>query len=135
MRRVGSDSKLIISWLVSPGRGSEYGIELMDDLRGRLASRVQLTTDGHRAYLEAVEGAFGGNVDYAQLVKFYGTDPTVPEGRYSPAHCVGSKKVAVVGNPVQADISTSHVERHNSHNPHVHTPVHPLDQRLLQETG
>ena len=108
-----SDSKLIISWLVSPGRGSEYGIELMDDLRGRLASRVQLTTDGHQAYLEAVEGAFGGNVDYAQLVKFYGADPTVPEGRYSPAHCVGSKKVAVVGNPVHADISTSHVERHN----------------------
>ncbi len=78
-----------------------------------MASRVQLTTDGHRAYLEAVEGAFGGDVDYAQLVKLYGADPTVPEGRYSPAHCVGSKKVAVVGNPVQADISTSHVERHN----------------------
>ena len=61
---IDRDSKLIVSWLISPGRGSEYAIELMDDLRSRLANRVQLTTDGHRAYLEAVEGAFGGDVDY-----------------------------------------------------------------------
>ncbi len=108
-----SDSKLIISWYVSPGRDSSYAIEFMDDLRQRLANRVQLTTDGHRAYLEAVEGAFGGDVDYAQLVKLYGKDPTIPEGRYSPAHCIGAKKQPVVGRPVGDAISTSHVERHN----------------------
>ena len=62
---IDRDSKLIISWLITAGRGSDYAIEFMDDLRSRLADRVQLTTDGHRAYLEAVEGAFGGDVDYA----------------------------------------------------------------------
>ena len=67
-----SDSKLIITWLVSTGRDSGYAIEFMDDLRERLANRVQLSTDGHKAYLEAVEGAFGGYVDYGQLVKLYG---------------------------------------------------------------
>ena len=72
-----SDSKLIISWYVSPGRDSSYAIEFMDDLRERLASRVQVSTDGHRAYLEAIEGAFGGDVDYAQVVKLYGSDPSV----------------------------------------------------------
>lgn len=66
-----ADSKMIISYLVG-GRDSEYAIEFMDDVRARLANRVQLTTDGHKAYLEAVEGAFGGDVDYAQLVKMYG---------------------------------------------------------------
>jgi hypothetical protein len=66
-----ADSKLIVSWLVG-GRDSDYAIAFMDDLRDRLANRVQLTSDGHRAYLEAVEGAFGGDVDYAMLVKIYG---------------------------------------------------------------
>ena len=108
-----SDSKLIISWLVSPGRDSSYAIEFMDDLRERLASRVQVSTDGHRAYLEAIEGAFGGDVDYAQVVKLYGSDPSVPPGRYSPAHCVGTRKIRVVGDPRNEDISTSYVERHN----------------------
>ena len=108
-----SDSKLIISWYVSPGRDSSYAIEFMDDLRERLASRVQISTDGHRAYLEAIEGAFGGNVDYAQVVKLYGSDPSVPPGRYSPAHCVGTRKIRVVGDPRNEDISTSYVERHN----------------------
>ena len=107
------DSKLIISWYVSPGRDSSYAIEFMDDLRERLASRVQISTDGHRAYLEAIEGAFGGNVDYAQVVKLYGNDPSVPPGRYSPAHCVGTRKIRVVGNRRNEDISTSYVERHN----------------------
>ena len=107
------DSKLILSWAVSPGRGSEYAIELMDDLRSRLANRVQLTTDGHRAYLEAVEGAFGGDVDYAQLVKIYGPTQEVNQGRYSPAACLGATKTPVVGNPDHDSISTSFVERHN----------------------
>ncbi len=110
---IDSDSKLIISWLISPGRDSGYAIEVMDDLRNRLANRVQLTTDGHRAYLEAVEGAFGGDVDYAQLVKLYGPSSQEEQRRYSPAYCLGSKKVAVMGDPRHEDISTSYVERHN----------------------
>lgn len=110
---IDSDSKLLISWLVSPGRDSGYAIEFMDDVCSRLAQRVQLTTDGHRAYLEAVEGAFGGDVDYAQLIKLYGSSPEVPQGRYSPAQCIGSKKVPIVGSPDDPAISTSHVERHN----------------------
>ena len=110
---IDSDSKLIISWYVSPGRDSSYAIEFMDDLRERLASRVQVSTDGHRAYLEAIEGAFGGDADYAQVVKLYGSDPSVPPGRYSPAHCVGTRKIRVVGDPRNEDISTSYVERHN----------------------
>ena len=84
----------------------------MDDLRGRLANRVQLTTDGHRAYLEAMEGAFGGDVDYAQLVKIYGETPG-PKGRYSPAECKGIKKLRVEGNPDEKHVSTSYVEAHN----------------------
>src|SRR5207253_85595 len=82
------------------------------DLRDRLANRVQLTSDGHRAYLEAVEGAFGDDIDYAQLVKMYGPTITAP-GRYSPAECTGAKKIRVTGNPNAAEFSTSFVERQN----------------------
>ena len=106
-----SDSKLIVSWLVG-GRDGEYAIEFMDDLRSRLANRVQLTTDGHKAYLEAVEGAFGGDVDYAQLIKLYGDAPQ-KEARYSPPECVGTRKRRVEGKPDRRHVSTSHVERHN----------------------
>ena len=107
-----SDSKLIVSYLVG-GRDAEYAMEFMDDLRSRLANRVQLTTDGHRAYLEAVEGAFGADVDYAQLVKLYGAAPEGPQRRYSPAECVGARKRRVEGNPDIDHVSTSHVERQN----------------------
>src|SRR6266849_3167591 len=106
-----AESKLIVSWLVG-GRDSGYAIEFMDDLRSRLANRVQLTTDGHRAYLEAVEGAFGADVDYAQLVKLYGESPEA-EKRYSPAVCIGARKSRVEGNPDPAHVSTSYAERHN----------------------
>ena len=78
-----ADTKLLISWLVG-GRDSDYAIAFMDDLRDRLANRVQLTSDGHRAYLEAVEGAFGGDVDYAQLVKLYGAAPELRQGPLQP---------------------------------------------------
>ena len=108
---IDADTKLIVSYFVGD-RSSESAINLMDDLRGRLANRVQLTTDGHRAYLEAVEGAFGADVDYAQLVKLYGNTVGAP-GRYSPAECVGAKKVRREGNPDQAHVSTSYVERQN----------------------
>lgn len=108
---IDADSKLIVSYLVGD-RSGETAIELMDDLRSRLANRVQLSTDGHRAYLEAVEGAFGADVDYAQIVKLYG--PTIDKGgRYSPAQCTGIRKRRVEGNPDEAHVSTSFVEVHN----------------------
>jgi IS1 family transposase len=106
-----ADSKLIISWTVG-GRDSEYALIFMDDLRARLANRVQLTTDGHRAYLEAVEGAFGSDVDYAMLVKLYGESPEA-EKRYGPAQCIGARKTRIEGNPELAHVSTSYTERHN----------------------
>ncbi len=106
-----ADTKLMVSYFVGD-RGAESAMILMDDLRARLANRVQLTTDGHRAYLEAVEGAFGADVDYAQLVKLYGPTFAGP-GRYSPADCIGAKKVRREGNPDYAHVSTSHVERMN----------------------
>ena len=108
-----ADSKLIVSYEVGD-RSGETAMEFMDDLRPRLANRVQLTTDGHKAYLEAVEGTFGGDVDYAQLIKLYG--PTEGEGsekRYSPAKCTGIRKRKIEGSPDPADVSTSYVERHN----------------------
>jgi IS1 family transposase len=108
---IDADHKLIISYLVG-GRDSEYALAMMDDLRARLANRVQLTTDGHKAYLEAVEGAFGGDIDYAMLVKIYG-EATDPEKRYSPAECIGAKKQAIEGDPDPDHISTSYAERSN----------------------
>lgn len=107
-----SDSKLIISYLVG-GRDSGYALEFMDDVRKRLANRVQLTTDGHRAYMEAVEDAFGGDVDYAQLIKMYGAAPKSEQVRYSPPTCIGARKNRVNGQPELESVSTSHVERHN----------------------
>jgi len=84
----------------------------MHDLAGRLAHRVQLTTDGHRPYLTAVENAFGADIDYAQLVKIYGAE-RVGEARYSPAQCMGARKATITGSPDKAHISTSHTERQN----------------------
>lgn len=110
---IDADTKLMVSYFVGD-RGSESAMVLMDDLRTRLVNRVQLTTDGHRAYLEAVEGAFGADVDYAQLVKLYGElGGKGPEKRYSPAECTGIRKRRVEGNPDEAHVSTSHVERMN----------------------
>ena len=84
----------------------------MSDLADRLAHRVQLTTDGHRMYLEAVEGAFGADIDYAMLHKVYGADPN-PEKIYSPAKCLGCLKKRIAGDPDRNHVSTSYVERHN----------------------
>lgn len=108
-----ADSKLICNWVVG-GRDAEYALALMDDLRARLNNRVQLTTDGHRAYLEAVEGAFGGDVDYAMLVKLYG-EPAgkTAERKYSPAECTGARRERIEGDPDMSKVSTSHVERQN----------------------
>lgn len=107
-----ADSKLLITWLVG-GRDSDYAIGFMDDLRSRLANRVQLTSDGHKAYLEAVEGAFGGDIDYAMLVKIYGATSEGAKGRYSPAECLGARKERIEGSPDPKHISTSYAERQN----------------------
>ena len=108
-----ADSKLVISYLVG-GRDGAYAAEFMDDVAQRLANRVQLTTDGHAAYLDAVAGAFEGEVDYAQLVKIYGEPKGKPqERRYSPGECTATRKDVVSGNPDEADINTSYVERQN----------------------
>lgn len=109
---IDADSKLIVSYLVG-GRDAGYAHEFMDDVASRLANRVQLTTDGHKAYLDAVEGAFGADVDYAQLVKMYGASPESAKGRYSPAECTGIRKRRVTGSPDKGQVSTSYVERQN----------------------
>jgi IS1 family transposase len=106
-----ADTKLMCSWMIGD-RSATTANAFMRDLAGRLANRVQLTTDGHRAYLEAVEGAFGVDVDYAMLVKIYGADRE-SEARYSPADCIGCRTIEITGRPDPKHISTSYVERHN----------------------
>ena len=106
-----ADTKLVASWYVG-GRDSEAAMTFIDDLASRLASRVQLTSDGHKPYLEAIEGAFGGDIDYAMLVKVYGPAPEGPR-RYSPAICTGAHKRSVEGKPDPRHVSTSFVERSN----------------------
>ncbi|HEX2554540.1 MAG TPA: IS1 family transposase [Microvirga sp.] len=107
-----ADSKLMVSWVVG-GREADSARVLMDDLKARLANRVQLTTDGHKAYLEAVSEAFGDEIDYGMLVKIYGASPESMRGRYSPAECIGAKRQKIVGKPDEFYISTSYVERQN----------------------
>jgi hypothetical protein len=94
-------------------RDGECAQWFTDSVASRLATRVQLTSDGHKAYLEAVEGAFGADVDYAQLVKMYGATAENAKGRYSPAECTGIKKTIIEGKPDPKHISTSYVERSN----------------------
>jgi IS1 family transposase len=109
---IDADHKLIISHFVG-GRDGECAGWFMDDVASRLANRVQLTSDGHKAYLEAVEGAFGADVDYAMLVKLYGASPESAKGRYSPAECTGIRKTRIEGAPDMAHVSTSYAERQN----------------------
>jgi hypothetical protein len=106
-----ADSKLIFSWMVG-GRDASYATVFMHDVRSRLANRVQLTSDGHYAYLNAVEDTFGWDIDYAQLVKRYGP---APEGqrRYSPPICLGAEAQTITGSPDPKYISTSYAERNN----------------------
>lgn len=109
---IDADSKLIVSYLVG-GRSAIYARKFIEDLASRLAHRVQLTTDGHKAYLSAVEHSFGADVDYAMLEKIYATPPQEGQQRYSPAECCGTRKVRVKGDPDIAHVSTSFVERQN----------------------
>ena len=111
---IDADSKMILSFEVGD-RSGDTAYEFMVDLAGRLSNRVQLTTDGHKAYLDAIEGAFGGDIDYAMLVKQYGgtTGKQGHEKKYSPAECIGIKKQQVFGEPIEELVSTSYVERQN----------------------
>jgi len=112
---IDAETKLIPAWHVGK-RGFNDAHHFIHDLSERLAHRVQLTSDGHSPYLQAVEDAFGSEIDYSQLIKLYGnpvgTDqPT--EVRYSPPVCVGARKSRVMGNPDPKHVSTSYVERQN----------------------
>lgn len=108
---IDADTKLCIGYLVG-GRDAGWAKEFMDDCASRIRGRVQITTDGHRAYLEAVEGAFGGDADFATLQKIYGASME-PERQYSPARCIGCDMKVVSGNPDPKHVSTSYVERQN----------------------
>jgi IS1 family transposase len=105
------DNKLIVSY-VCGGRDASFALEFMKDLASRVTTRIQITTDGNRAYAEAVEGAFGIDVDYAMLIKVYGS-PTSPETRYSPGVVIGTETVRIVGTPDVRHISTSFAEPQN----------------------
>jgi IS1 family transposase len=107
-----ADTKLVPCWHVGT-RDGDAAMEFIDDLASRLANRVQVTTDGHKAYLYAMDAAFGGEVDYAQLVKLYGAAPESAKGRYSPADCTGIMKTRVSGVPDMKHVSTSYAERNN----------------------
>lgn len=109
-----SDTKLVPSFMVGK-RDEEYAKMFIEDLASRLAHRVQLTTDGHRPYIEAVEGAFGDNIDSAMLVKHYSNPAEAKQAqkRYSPSQFVSADKRRILGSPDVAQVSTSHVERQN----------------------
>lgn len=109
-----ADSKAIISWFVGD-RSASSAYHFMHDIQPRLANRVQMTTDGHRAYLSAVESAFGADIDYGMLVKLYSetVDGSGPERKYSPGVCMGARKTFITGKPDYKHISTSYAEKMN----------------------
>ncbi len=108
---IDADTKIVPTWMVGQ-RTADCAFDFINDLKSRLTNRVQLTTDGHKMYLEAVEKTFGSEIDFAQLVKIYGQEPE-SEKRYSPAKCIGANKEVIQGNPDESKISTSYVERQN----------------------
>ena len=109
---IDADTKLIVSYTLGD-RGAETAKAFMEDLASRIINRMQLTTDGHRVYVDAVENAFGSEIDYAMLVKIYGASNDNPESRYSPATCIGCRTGVLAGSPDPKHISTSFVERQN----------------------
>jgi IS1 family transposase len=108
---IDADTKLVPSWLVGM-RNADCALDFINDLKARLTNRIQLSTDGHKMYLNAVEKVYGSEIDYAQLVKLYGQDLET-EKRYSPAKCIGAEKQIIQGQPDLKDVSTSYVERQN----------------------
>jgi IS1 family transposase len=108
---IDADSKLVPCWYVGD-RGADSAYSFISDLAGRLHNRIQLTSDGHRVYLDAVHTSFGSGIDYAMLVKIFGSDRE-SEVRYSPAQCQGIRIIPTLGNPDPKHISTSYAERQN----------------------
>lgn len=109
---IDADTKLVVSYLVG-GRDGGWAKDFMEDCAGRIRNRVQITTDGHKAYLDAVENAFGADIDYAMLQKIYGAPSDEETRRYSPAKCIGCDMKVVSGDPDPKHVSTSFVERQN----------------------
>lgn len=109
---IDADTKLVPTFMVG-NRDAKAAKTFMDDLAGRLANRVQLTTDGHKVYLDAIENAFGGSIDYAMLVKVYELTSTEEQRKYSPVECTGAETKRISGNPIKEYVSTSFVERQN----------------------
>jgi len=109
---IDADTKLVVSYLVG-GRDAGWAMEFMEDCASRIRGRVQVTTDAHKPYLKAVEGAFGIEVDYAQLQKIYGAPSDEEQRRYSPGQCIGCEMKTVLGYPDPDHVSTSYVERQN----------------------
>lgn len=107
-----ADTKLIVSYMLGD-RGADTAQAFIQDVASRVSNRIQLTTDGHRVYADAVEDAFGADIDYAMLIKLYGASNDNPESRYSPATCIGCRTGVLAGNPDPDYISTSFVERSN----------------------
>ena len=126
-----ADTKLVPSWLVG-SRDTGTATEFLQDLASRLAHRIQLTSDGHRMYLDAVDDAFAHEVDYAMLQKIYGDDPQA-EKRYNPAKCNGTQRIRIQGNPDPR--SRQHILRRTSepHDADEHASVHAADERFLKE--
>jgi len=108
---IEAQTKLVVSWMVGR-RDAGCATEFLQDVQSRLSNRIQLTTDGHKMYLVAVPDAFAQDVDYAQLVKVYGNDPE-GQKRYSPAQCLGTKRIDIIGSPDHEHVSTSYVKRQN----------------------
>lgn len=111
---IDADTKLVVSWLVG-ARDYDTATVFIGDMASRINNRIQLTTDGHHAYLEAVADSYGSRIDFAQLQKIYGPNSgkNTTERKYSPSECIGSKKIIISGSPAEAHISTSYVERQN----------------------
>ena len=109
---IDADTKLVVSYLVG-GRDGGWAKDFMEDCAKRISNRVQITTDGHKAYLDAVEEAFGADIDYAMLQKIYGAPSGEETRRYSPAKCIGCNLKVVSGDPDPKHVSTSYVERQN----------------------
>jgi IS1 family transposase len=109
---IDADTKLIISYTLG-NRGIGTAQAFMQDLASRISSRIQLTTDGHRVYVDAVEDAFGADIDYSMLVKIYGMPSSLDESRYSPATCIGCRTANISGDPDPQHVNTSFVERQN----------------------
>lgn len=126
-----AETKLCVSFLVG-GRDAGFAAAFIGELRSRLANRVQLTTDGHHAYLTAVSGAFGDAIDYAQLIKVYGAEPA-NEARYSPAAYAGSQKLPISGSPRHGARLHVLCRASEPHDADEHAPLHPADERLLKE--